>query len=136
MQTSNSHTRMLAFTDLPTLAVTITGNTSGTAGQEFSLTCSVTAVKYLIVQPTVQWSGRSVGSSGVTGSDTTLSGIISAKTLTFNPLRTSHGGEYTCQAVVSISSINVTWTGSEGRAVIVQSKCLNSKLIYSIGFLV
>ena len=124
---------MHAFTDLPALAVTVTGNTRGRAGQQFSLTCIVTTMKYLIVQPTVQWSGSStsVGSSGVTESDNTLSGIVSAKTLTFNPLRTSHGGEYTCQAVVSISSINVTWTGSEGRAVIVQSKCL--KLIYSIG---
>ena len=89
-------------------------------------------MEYLIVQPIFQWSGGSVGSSGVTESDTTLSGIVSAMTLTFNPLRTSHGGEYTCQAVVSISSINMTWTGSEGRAVSVQSKCL--KLI--VGFLV
>ena len=106
------------------LAVTITESTSGTAGLEFSVTCTVTAVEYLLVQATVQWSGGSVGSSGVTESDTTLSGGASLKTLTFNPLRTSHGGEYTCQAKASISSINMTWTGSEGRAVIVQSKCL------------
>ena len=110
--------------------MTITENTSGTAGLEFSLTCSVTAVEYLIVQATLQWSGVSVGSSGVTESDTTLSGSVSARTLTFNPLRTSHGGEYTCQAKASISSINMTWTGSEGRVVIVQSKC--PKLIYTL----
>ena len=117
------------------LAVTITENTSGTAGLEFTVTCSVTAVEYLIVQLTFQWSGGSVGSSGVTESDTTLSGSVSARTLTFNPLRTSHGGEYTCQVKASISSISVTWTGSEGRAVIVQSKCPKLMLIAIIHLL-
>ena len=119
-------TCMHTFIDL---AVTITENTSGTAGLELSVTCSVTAVEYLLVQATVQWSGGSVGSSGVTESDTTLSRGASLKTLTFKPLRTSHGGEYTCQAKASISSSSVTWTGSEGRAVIVQSKCPKLMLI-------
>ena len=45
-------------------------------------------------------------------------------TLTVSPLNTSHGAEYTCQAEISIPSISVTSSGSESRAVMVQSKSL------------
>ena len=84
----------------------------GTAGDELQLTCSVTVTEGLTVQPTVQWSGGSVGSDGVTESATTFSGAHSTRTLTFSPLLTSHEAQYTCQAEINISSINVTKTGS------------------------
>ena len=103
--------------------MTISGPTTGTAGEEFQLTCSVSGVEYLTAQPTVQWSGGSVDSgNGVTQSDTTHSGVMSMRTLTFSPLRTSHGAQYTCQANINISSISVMKTGSESSDVMVQSK--------------
>ena len=93
------------------------------AGEEFQLTCSVSVVEYLITQPTVQWSGGSVDSgNGVTESDTTVSGVTSMRTLTFSPLHTSHGAEYTCQADISIASISLMRSASESRDIIVQSK--------------
>ena len=101
--------------------MTISGPTTGTAGEEFQLTCSVSVVEHLIAQPTVQWSGGSVDSgNGVTQSDTTHSGVMSMRTLTFSHLRTSYGAQYTCQADINISSISVT--RSESRDVMVQSK--------------
>ena len=104
--------------------VTITPDVaSGTAGEELVLTCTVTVVEHLTVHPTVQWSGGSVNSSdSVTESETTHSGVTSMRTLTFSPLNTSHGAEYTCQVGISIPSISVTSSGSDSRAVMVQSK--------------
>ena len=103
--------------------MTISGPTTGTAGEKFQLTCSVSGVEHLIAQPTVQWSGGSVDSgNGVTQSDTTHSGVMSMRTLTFSRLHTSHGAQYTCQADIVISSISVMRTGSESRDVMVQSK--------------
>ena len=103
--------------------MTISGPITGTAGEEFQLTCSVSVVEHLIAQPTVQWSGGSVDSgNGVTQSDTTHSGVMSMRTLTFSRLRTSHGAQYTCQANINISSISVMKTGNESRDVMVQSK--------------
>ena len=109
--------------DLPDPVVTISGPTTGMAGEEFQLTCSVSVVEYLITEPTVQWSGGSVDSgNGVTESDTTVSGVISMRTLTFSPLHTSHGAEYTCQADINIPSISLMRSVSESRDVMVQSK--------------
>ena len=106
--------------------MTITpGVASGTAGEDLVLTCTVTVVEYLMVHPTVKWSGGSVNrSASVTESGTTHSGVISMRTLTVSPLNTSHGAEYTCQAEISIPSISVTSSGSDSRAVMVQSKSL------------
>ena len=81
----------------------------------------MTVVENLIVEPTVQWIGGSVGSAGVTESATTVSGVTSTS-LTFSPLLTSHGAQYACQATINISSINVTKTGSNSTDVMVQSK--------------
>ena len=71
------------------------------------MTCIVTVVEYLIIEPTVQWSGGSVGSgNGVMVGNTTHSGVMSMKTLTFSPLCTSHQGTYICQATINTTLIN------------------------------
>ena len=93
------------------------------AGENFQLTCSVSVVEYLITQPTVQWSGGSVDSGdGVTESDTTVSGVTSMRNLTFSPLHTSHGAEYTCQADINIPDISLMRTVDNNTDVMVKSK--------------
>ena len=88
------------------------------------LTCNVTVVEYLTVEPTVQWSGGSVGSgNGVMVEDTTHSGVMSMKTLTFSPICTSHQGSYSCQAIINIPSIELTRTASLGRFIYVYNPC-------------
>ena len=111
--------------------MTITGATVGIGGDEFQLTCIMTVVDHLTVDATltIQWSGGSVGlEDGVTESDTSHDGVNSMRTLTFSPLHTSHGAEYTCQTEISISSINVMKTSNESTDVIVQSEWLPAKL--------
>ena len=101
----------------------ITGPTTGVAGEGLQLTCSVSVVEYLVAKPTVQWSGGSVGSGdGVTESATAISGVMSERSLTFSPLCTSHGADYTCQAEVSISSLSLMKIGNRSREVMVHSE--------------
>ena len=101
----------------------ITGLTTGVAGEGLQLTCSVSVVEYLVAEPTVQWSGGSLGSGDcVTMSNITTSGVTRERSLTFRPLCTPHGAEYTCQAEVSISSLSLMKTGNRSREVMVQSE--------------
>ena len=106
----------------------ITAPTTGVVGEGVHLTCSVSVVEYLVAEPTVQWSGGSVDSEDVTESDTATSGVMSERSVTFNPLRTSHGAQYTCQAEVSIPSISLVRTGSSSRDILVQSEWLHHVL--------
>ena len=83
------------------------------AGQMYTLICNGTLVGNTSLTPVVTWRN----STGVvaSGNDITVSNGI----LTFNSLRISHGGQYTCQSVVT--SVN-TSTATANTNVIVQSK--------------
>ena len=118
--TSFPHTSI----DLPDPVVIVSGDITMTAGEELQLICTVTTVDYLVASAvlTVQWSGGSVGESEVTESITNTNGVTSMKTLTFNPLLTSHGAQYTCTAIIDIPSINVMMTNSNSTNIMVQSK--------------
>ena len=88
------------------------------------MTCSVFIVEHFHVNPILQWirSGSDINSSGVTLSDTTHNEGSSVRTLTFSPLSTLHGAEYTCHAVSSIPSLSMTVTGSESRNMTAKSE--------------
>ena len=78
----------------------------GTFADDFSLTCNVTVVEYLTVEPTVEWKeGRvGIGNGGIVGG-TTHSGVRSIKTLKFSPLCPSHHGVHICEATINIPHI-------------------------------
>ena len=85
-----------------------------TAGQMYTLTCSVDVPG----TPSIQWQ-YSNGSDVTTGDDITVSEGV----LTFNPLRTSHGGGYTCQAMAGLVPEMTDVVRSAMWDVTVQSKC-------------
>ena len=84
-----------------------------TAGQVYSLTCSVQVVDHLVVEPSVEWTRQD-------GSQVTATSGFSLM-LNFNPLRTSDGNNYTCTATVNVPSV-VTVSREESRVVVVSSK--------------
>lgn len=67
----------------------------------------MSVVGNLSQSPSVIWTGPGVGESGVEVIGPMVSGAMSNLTLSFVPLRTSHGGEYTCRATLDISSAEV-----------------------------
>ena len=105
----------------PVVVITTTG--TPTAGAMFTLTCNVTVVEGLIVPPTIEWvdAGGMIIASDEDG--IIVNNAVSTLDLVFNPLNTSHGGEYTCRATINIQSINITnLLNSHSQNVIVQSE--------------
>ena len=91
----------------------------------YTLTCTVTVVEYLVAQPTVEWLDSDntaiMSRSGITVDSVMPSG--STLTLEFNPLRTAHGGKYTCRATHdSLGIIIADPSGNMDMDVVVQSK--------------
>ena len=80
------------------MLVSVTAGGNPTLGQQYTLTCNVSAASGSGT-PTVQWVGPSSSTPIVTGGDFTVSST-SPYTITLNPLRPSHAGQYTCQATV------------------------------------
>ena len=92
----------------PVLAFITTGPNS-TLGQQYTLTCNVTSS--VNGTPTVQWVGPGSSAPIATGGDFTVSSTP-PYTLTIDPLRQSHAGQYTCLARVGndtgTASVNIT----------------------------
>ena len=88
---------------LPAPVVDITPTGDSVAGSMYTLTCTVTVVENLVAEPTVEWLD-SKQYTVTSGSDITVGSVMSSGssmstlTLEFNPLHTSHGGQYTCRA--------------------------------------
>ena len=105
--------------------VTVSGANIAEAGEQYRLMCTMTTVDHLT--PTavlsVSWSGGSVGTSGVSDGDLDMTSG-EGSTLIFDPLKTSHGGNYKCQAEINISSIHLTVMNTTDRDVIVRSKSI------------
>ena len=113
--------------------VTIHGTGNTTAGEMFTLSCTATAVENLIVVPILQWeySNGSVVDGGPTFALSAMitSGNTTTRNLTFNPLQTSHGGEYTCRVIINIPSISISGlSSSQSSEVVVQSKLFSTWL--------
>ena len=90
----------------PTLTISPSVGGTSTAGDSFSLTCTVSVVENLIQSPIVTWIGPGVGQTGVKEIGLMVSDAVTILTLSFNPLQTSHGGQYTCRAVLSNNIIS------------------------------
>ena len=101
-----------------------------TAGQPYSLTCSVEVVPHLVVEPSIVWTRQNDGPPEVnTGSGSSLQ-------LNFNPLKASDGDTYTCIAIVDIPDVpdGISVGGVKSTDIVVTCKCMhihvcNSRLL-------
>ena len=112
---------------LPPPVVTTSSYGSTIAGLVYSLQCMVKVVDGLIVVPDVVWmkDGRVLVNRTNTTLTRTVSGGNSTLNLTFNPLLTSHGGQYTCVATISVPQLSLNITNSSAVTVSVQSEFNN-----------
>ena len=94
-----------------------------TLGQQYTLICNVNTA---LGPPIVQWVGPGSSAPIVTGGDFTVSST-SPYTLTINPLRQSHAGQYTCQATVGSDTGTASVTVDVAGIVLIA--CPNYKLM-------
>ena len=105
---THTHTNSYSFpfhAVLPPPVVNITAPPTPAGGDSYTLDCSARTEDYVITVPSVEWVN--------VGMDLTqppqINGTVSAnRSLTFNPIRTSHGTNYICQASIDIPLANIT----------------------------
>ena len=103
---------LLLFVAPPPPTVTVSSPPVTEAGQPLSLTCTATVIPHLAMDPLLEWVGPN--NSFYSIMDPVGRGETFSRTLVFSPLRTSHGGQYSCRlttdipVVVSVDTVNVT----------------------------
>ena len=89
------------------------------AGDTLSLTCTATVVDNLVVTPDLQWLGPD--GSNLVAMDIEQTGLVFIRKVELNSLRTSQGGQYRCEATLTIPD-GPTALGMASTDVRVQSK--------------
>ncbi len=109
--------------------VTVVDDPGGTpnAGAEYTLVCTVEVVVGLSVVPEVTWTDPNstmvVSGGGISVVGPTTVGNITTLSLTFLSIYTSHRGEYTCTAIITILSVSISNViGNYTFKVVVQGK--------------
>ena len=110
--------------DLPPPNVTLDQSPiAATAGDDVTITCTVTVIDDLVVTPSLQWAapGGTIINTGNPSSVTGEVGQVSTIALRFMPLHTSHGGEYSCIVTITIPGLSPI-NDAETSIVIVRSE--------------
>ena len=98
-------------------------DTTVTAGDLFTVQCTMTVIPYLAVQPTVELLGPDGSVLATTNMDLMVD-------LTLNPVRTSDAGQYTCRASVVIASVSVDVSGQSSSTLTVESELMYVFIIH------
>ena len=102
------------ITSVPPDAVTASVSRSGTAraGMIYSLTCTVSKISGFVNSPTATWTigGVAVSNGNNIIVSSTSSDKSSTSTLTFDPLKTSHGNIYSCDGRLNSPAPLITST--------------------------
>ena len=95
----------------PTVMNTIAGNTY--LGSSLTLICKVDVIERLVVQPSILWTKQAVGSNNTLNSiSKNVVKTNNTLTLTLNSIKTADAGQYTCTAIVNISTIDLIVTAN------------------------
>ena len=95
---------------LPNPDVSVTLPPVTLAGSPLSLTCNVSVVEFLVMKPSVEWLGPNDSPISSDGNPSVIarpfvSGTLATYVVQFSSLRTSHVGQYSCHANLTIPNI-------------------------------
>ena len=88
--------------------VRIEGSGISIAGEMYTLTCNVSVISGLMNSPSAVWTDGTISITNESNITvlTTVGNSYSISVLIFNPLRTSHGYDYTCCGAIDSPALN------------------------------
>ena len=101
---------MLFFIALPPMGLSISSVGSTEVGQSLYITCTVTVVEGLVVQPTVVWTKMDDASMGDINdlnipNVTVIEGGVTHVTIMLEPVKFEHRGMYCCMGTFNVTGI-------------------------------
>ena len=109
------------------LNTTVSSSGIARAGMIYNLTCTVSkTVDGLINSPTAVWTDLLTSTTVSNGNGITVTmmatEVVAIATLTFDPLRTSHDGTYSCDGTLTSPALNTALMPSTVETLHVQSE--------------
>lgn len=113
---------VIFFSELPIPAINVVSDGNSIAGENYTLTCSVTVIDGLEDDALIAASWFDGRGNPVQPDSVQTDNVNTTLTLQFNPILSSHGGPYACNATVTIPEISAARSNSQLYDVIVQGK--------------
>lgn len=114
----------MCFLDLPVPAVTVVSEGESTAGENYTLTCTVSVIENLAPHASVALTWTDRRGDYIQPSYVETSGANTTSTLDFSPLLLSHSGRYICNASITIPDIATVKRNAQSYNITTQSKPL------------
>ena len=92
------------------------------AGQPHTLGCVASTQDYVVVIPVLNWNSIGAMSGVLEGQQMDTSNTAARRSLTFNPIRSSHADQYTCRARIVIPQAGINLNSSVEQNVSVWGK--------------
>ena len=92
------------------------------AGQHYTLSCFASTQDYVVVVLVLNWDSVGARSGVLEGQQMDTSNMAARRSLTFNPIRSSHAGQYTCRARIVIPLAGINLNSNAQMNISVQSK--------------
>lgn len=112
----------LVLPALPSPAITITSLGDAVVGENYTLNCTVSVLEGIVGNVILNSTWTNVSGHPLQSDLTTTHGASASFMLHFSPLYASHGGQYICNASVTVPELSVVKKSSQTYDVIVQSK--------------
>ena len=99
-------------------------------GEQYMLNCTVSVVDRLIVSPVITWTKRSASNTiSVSPVNMVVSDTMRSLFLNFPSLKTSDAGQYTCEASLNVSEIDMVTSNNDFVNLPLESKSFFKALI-------
>lgn len=112
---------LATISDLPIPAINIIRDGNSVAGENYTLICTVTVVDGLADDVVFAVSWADSNGDPVQSDSMQRDGVNTTLILEFDPLLSSHGGQYTCNASITVPAISTVRRNSEPHDIIIQS---------------
>ena len=101
--------------------------------KQYMLNCTVSVVERLIVSPVITWTKRSANNTiSVSPVNMIVSDTMRSLFLNFPSLKTSDAGQYTCEASLNVSQIDIVTSNNDFVNLSLESKSFFKALICCI----
>ena len=116
----------LVLPALPSPVVTITSIGDSVVGENYTLNCTVSILENIVGNAILSSTWTNVNGHPLQPDLAITHGASTSLVLHFSPLYASHGGQYICNASVTVSELSIIKKSSQPYDIIAQSKYYNN----------
>lgn len=122
MSNNNFSLRILFLAELPPPTITITSHGDSVVGENYTLICTVSTLEDITENSVLSGTWTDINGHSLQQDLITVNETTSFFMLHFTPVDTSDGGQYICNASITVPKLSVVTASSKFYDIVIQSE--------------